>query len=508
MMFRLSLICLLTALLFSCTEQKEISKPNIIFILADDLGYGELGFLGQEYIKTPNIDALASKGMLFSDHYSGAPVCAPARCILMSGQHAGHAEIRGNDEWGQRGPVWDYEKVFKDSSLEGQRPVSDTFMTVAAYLKESGYATGVFGKWGLGAPGTIGVPNEQGFDRFFGYNCQRQAHNLYPAHLWSDKEKVYLDNALVDPKTKLDSLADIYDPESYALFTQNIYGPDTIHQEALKFLDEHKEESFFMYYASPLPHLPLQAPAEEVEKYNSVFGEEEPYTGDKAYFPCRYPKATYAAMISILDQQVGEIVEALEEAGIADNTVIFFSSDNGPTYLGGVEFEFFESSAPFANGYGRTKGFVHEGGIRVPLIAYWPGKIEGGKVSDHPSAFYDFLPTACELAGLPKPDHVDGISMLSSLMGEEQEAHDYIYWEFPSYNGQQALRMGRWKAVRKDLKEGKMDIALFDLTKDTLEANDLASEYPELIDSIQRIMRAEHIPAVNERFMIEALGDK
>ena len=491
-----------------CNQKNEVKPPpNIIYILADDLGYGELGVYGQTKIKTPNIDALAKNGMLFTQHYSGAPVCAPARYVFVTGKHAGHSHIRGNDEWGSRGEVWNYEKVFRDPNLEGQRPIKKNTPTIGNQLKNAGYATSIIGKWGLGAPLTEGIPNLKGFDYFYGYNCQRQAHNLYPSHLWENTEKILLNNELISPRTKLDSLADPYLEQSYSKFTQQDYAPQKMQEKALDFITKNKDQPFFMYYASPLPHLPLQVPKKDVEEYKKVFGEEEPYLGNQSYFPNRNPKAAYAAMITYLDNQVGEIVALLKEEGIYENTVIFFSSDNGPTYLGGVDFNYFESSKPFTNGFGRTKGFLYEGGTRVPLIASWPNHIEPGSKSNHISAFYDLMPTLCDIASTSAPEAIDGISFKSTLLNKKQKQHDFLYWEFPAYQGQQAVRMGKWKGIRKNIFKGNMKIELYNLETDLEELNDVSSKYPEVVEKISEVMLEEHEPATIERFKFKQLGD-
>jgi len=502
------ILILCSLILLSCTSgEKEERPPNIIYFLADDLGYGELGVFGQTKIKTPNIDALANNGMRFTQHYSGAPVCAPARYVFLTGKHSGHAYIRGNDEWSERGDVWDYEKAFLDPSLEGQRPIPSNTVTLGDQLKKAGYKTSIVGKWGLGAPESDGIPNLQGFDYFYGYNCQRQAHNLYPGHLWENTEKVLLNNEVIALDTKLDSLADPYNDQSYSKFNQREYAPEKIHQKALSFIEENKDAPFFMYYASPLPHLPLQAPKDYVDRYRKIFGEEEPYIGDHAYFPNRYPRATYAAMISYLDDQLGEIVALLKEKGIYENTIIIFSSDNGPTYLGGVDFDYFESSKPFSNGYGRTKGFVYEGGIRVPLIASWPNHIQPGATSDHISAFYDLMPTICDIAGINPPDSIDGISFKSTLLNQKQKQHDFLYWEFPSYKGQQAVRMGKWKGIRKNIFDGNLEIELYNLETDLEEQMDVSSQYPTIVEKVENIMQQEHEPATNNKFKFKQLGD-
>lgn len=507
-MRRLIISTLFINLLTSCSCQEIKTQPNIIVILADDLGYGEVGKYGQEKIKTPNIDALAESGMKFTQHYSGAPVCAPARYVLLTGLHTGHAYIRGNDEWSDRGNVWDYEAAFHNPMLEGQRPIPDTTITIGHKLRQAGYKTSIFGKWGLGAPNTSGVPTKQGFDYFYGYNCQRQAHNLYPSHLWENEKKVLLDNELVSPTVKLDSTADPYDEKSYSKFSQNEYAPEKMHQKAISFIKENRNSPFFMYYASPLPHVPLQVPKEYVDKYRETFGEEEPYIGDDAYFPNRYPKAAYAAMISYLDDQVGELIKILKEEDLYDNTLIMFTSDNGPTYLGGVDFDHFESSKPFSNGYGKTKGFLYEGGIRVPLIVSWPDHIKPGTTSDHVSAFYDIMPTLCEIAGVTAPKTTDGISFRPTLLGKEQKQHDFLYWEFPSYNGQQAVRLGKWKGVRKNIFDGNLGVELYDLETDIKEKRDLSTQYPDIIARMEQIMKEAHIPAENEKFKFKQLGDQ
>lgn len=497
----------LVALYFSCSSaEKEPQKPNIVLILADDLGYGEVGFNGQKIIETPAMDALAASGKIFTNHYSAAPVCAPARCMLLTGLHSGHAYVRGNDEWRERGEVWDYAKAAADPNLEGQRPLPSDTETLAKILQRNGYKTGIVGKWGLGAPLTESIPTKMGFDYFYGYNCQRQAHNLYPPHMWENETKIPLNNELIVPGTKIDSLADPNDPASYAKYEQKEYAPSLMQEKALAFIEENKDEPFFLYYASPLPHLPLQVPLGYIEKYRKKIGDEEYYDGKKGYFPTRYPRATYAAMIDLLDQQIGEVRAKLEELGLSDNTLIIVTSDNGPSYTGGVDFDYFNSSQPFTNGYGHTKGFVYEGGIRVPMLVNWPGKVEAGTSSDHISAFYDILPTICELIGV-EPPKTDGKSFLSAIMGKEQEEHDFLYWEFPEYDGQQAVRMGKWKAVRQHLNKGEIKTELYDLSEDPQEQNDVAETNPEIVSQIEEIMKKEHTKSEIERWQIGALGD-
>ena len=473
------------------------------------MGYGELGSYGQEKIETPNIDLLAENGMRFTDHYSGSAVCAPSRCILLTGRHGGHAHIRGNHKWGERGPVWDMTKSWNDPNLEGQFPMDPAEITIAEKLQEAGYVTGMVGKWGLGGPLSESVPNTQGFDLFCGYNCQRQAHTYYPKFLWLNKEKIWLDNRLVVPGTKLAEGADPSDPDSYADYTLTDYAPDVMHHHALNFIKESGEQPFFLYYATPIPHAAIQAPSEWVEKYIEKFGDEDPYLGKRGYFPHRYPHAGYAAMVGYLDHQVGEMVQLLKDIEKYDNTLIMFTSDNGPTYNGGTDSPWFNSGGPFNESQGWGKGFLHEGGIRVPMIASWPAKIESGSATDHPSVFYDVFPTLCEIAGIEAGETTDGLSFYPTLAGKQQETPEFLYWEFPSYGGQQAVRMGKWKGIRKNIiKENNTSIELYDLSNDIREENNIASDHPDIVEQIKAIMDQEHDQAKIKRFRMSALGDK
>jgi len=505
---KISLISLLIIFLI-LTGCKTDRPPNIVFILADDLGYAEVGCYGQKLIETPNIDQLASNGIRFTQFYSGAPVCAPARCVLLTGRHTGHAYIRGNDEWGERGDVWDYAKAVEDPGLEGQRQIPDSILTVAELLQSTGYKTACIGKWGLGPPFTEGAPNNQGFDFFFGYNCQRQAHTYYPRHLWKNEEKVWTNNKLVVPGTQLPEGADPMDENSYADYMLVEYAPDLMFQETIHFLEENHSLPFFMYFATPVSHVPLQAPDSLVKYYRKKFGKEDPYLGDRGYFPNISPRATYAAMVSYLDMQVGQIVEKLKELNVFENTIIFFTSDNGPTYAGGAESGYFDSAAPFSSEEGRGKGSVYEGGIRVPLIVQWPGHIKKAGTSDHIGAFYDILPTLCELAGVQIPKNTDGLSMIPSFVdGTDQQEHEFLYWEFPAYGGQQAVRMGNWKGIRRNMFEGNLDIELYDLSSDIKEMNNIAIENPGIVTRMEMIMRGQHQASTIDRFKFEVLGDE
>lgn len=458
--------------LVACTAQPE-RPPNIILILADDLGYGELGSYGQEKIRTPNIDRLAAEGVRFTQHYSGSPVCAPSRAVLLTGLHTGHAYIRDNDEMSERGDVW------HDLSLEGQRPLTANTYTIGRMLQEAGYVTGAIGKWGLGGPGSTGEPNRQGFDHWFGYLCQRIAHNYYPSYLWRNTEKHILANEYFFPHQRLPEDADPFDPASYETYSGTQYSMDLLSEEALAFIADNVDNPFFLYLPFPVPHAALQVPEESLGEYEGAF-PETPYRGDQGYLPHLTPRAAYAAMITRMDREIGRILDRLKDLGLEDNTVVFFTSDNGPTFNGGTDSEFFGSAGPLRG----LKTQLYEGGIRVPLIARWPGNVPAGGVSDHISAFWDFLPTLADLAGAKVPVEVDGLSMLPALLGEsrQQPRHEYLYWE---YRGSQAARMGDWKGYRSDI-DGPIE--LYDLSRDVAEQRDLAAQNPDVVARIADIM--------------------
>lgn len=492
--------CVLT----SCnTAPKEEQKPNIIYILADDLGRADIGCYGQEKIETPNIDQLAREGMLFTNHYSGQAVSAPSRCSLFTGLHMGHAYIRGNDEMGSRGNVWSHEAMLADSSLEGQRPLPSSTITIPRKLKEAGYTTACIGKWGLGYPGSEGTPNKMGFDFFYGYNCQRQAHTYYPPFLYRNECREYLDNKLLAPHTPLDKGADPQNEESYAKYEQKEYAPDLMYREILSFLERSKDKPFALFWTTPVPHVPLQAPKKWVDHYVKKFGDEKPYIGEQGYFPCRYPRATYAAMVSYWDEQIGGLIAKLKELGLYENTLIIFTSDNGPTFNGGSDSPFFDSAKPFKCEAGWGKASLREGGIRVPMIACWPGHIEAGTKSDLLSAFWDMMPTMCEVAGVECPP-TDGISMLPTMLGEtgQQQTHDFLYWEYPESGGQKALRMDHWKAFVKDVLKGNREIELYDLSTDPREQQNVAAEHPEIVEKVLTIFRTEHTDSDIKKFQL------
>ena len=456
----------------NCTRKTR--RPNIIYILADDLGYGELGCYGQKKIRTPNIDGLAARGMKFTQHYSGSPVCAPSRCVLLTGKHTGHAYIRDNDEMDDRGDVW------HDPALEGQRPLPADTATIGTMLQDAGYATAAIGKWGLGGPASSGEPNRQGFDHFFGYLCQRLAHNHYPTHLWRNGEKFPLaGNSYFYPHQKFPPDRDPRDPASYEAYKGKTYSTDMMAGDALEFIRQNRDRPFFLYLAFTIPHAALQVPEDSLKEYEDAF-PDEPYLGDKGYLPHPRPRAAYAAMVTRMDREIGMIIALLGELGLTRDTLIMFSSDNGPTFNGGTDSAFFESAGPLRG----LKTILYEGGIRVPMIACWPGKIEPGRTSGHVSAFWDVLPTVADAAGIAPTSDIDGISFLPELLGRDsrQKKHEYLYWEF---QGKQAVRYGDWKAVKQGA--GK-PLELYDLARDMGEKENVAELHPEVVSAIEEIL--------------------
>ena len=463
--------------------EPERRPPNVIHILADDLGYGELGCYGQEKIRTPRIDALAAQGMRFLRHYSGSPVCAPSRCVLLTGRHTGHSIVRNNTERGGWGA-----HAFGPEAEEGQYPLPEGTPTLARALRELGYRTGAFGKWGLGGPGTEGHPNRQGFDRFFGYLCQRKAHSYFPTHLWSDGERHPLRNPYIREHQKLEE--PLPTPEDYyARFTGPDYSCDLILEEALGFLRENADRPFYLHYASPIPHVALQIPPERLEEYPEEW-DEKPYLGEKSYAPHPYPRRAYAAMITQLDREVGALLDALDELGIADETIVVFTSDNGPTFNGGTDRDFFES----AGGLREGKNTLYEGGVRVPMVVRWPGHVAAGSETDHLSGFQDHFATLVELAGGPSPAESDGRSFVPTLLDRPgQEAHSWLYWE---YGNVQSLLLGpSWKALawREGRRKGTFE--LYDLDRDPAEKVNVAADHPELRAKIEAILRTARAPS-------------
>ncbi|MDA1120177.1 MAG: arylsulfatase [Bacteroidetes bacterium] len=455
---------MMTAVILSACNhspmEQETSKPNVIFIMADDLGYGDLSCYGQTKFSTPNIDKLAKNGMLFTQHYSGATVCAPSRSALLTGMHTGHTPIRGN----------------KEILPEGQHPLPDSIFTMAEMFQGAGYVTGAFGKWGLGFPGSDGTPNNQGFNEFYGYNCQRLAHNYYPYYLW--------DNGTVDslPGNKGRN--------------KEVYSPQRIHEHAIDFLEHNKDTSFFMFYPTAIPHAELVAPEAYMEKYRDKYLPENSYEGldegedyrNGPYESQKESHAAFVAMIDLLDVQVGEIIAKVEKLGISDNTIIVFTSDNGPHQEGGEDPNYFNSNGPL-RGFKRD---LYEGGIRVPLIIIWPGKIQKASRTDQISAFWDFMPTFAEFLDQPAyyPRFNDGISIAPTLLSQSnQEKHEYLYWEFHERGGRQAIRKNNWKAVRYNVFTDKNSTPeLYDLSIDPGEENNLAESNPDLAKEMSELM--------------------
>ncbi len=443
------------------TKTSIPEKPNIIYILADDLGWGDISYLGQEKFDTPHIDRLIEQGMFFTNHYSGSTVCAPSRSSLLTGQHTGNTPIRGNKE---------YEP-------EGQEPLPAGTLTFTHILQDAGYVTGAYGKWGLGFVGTSGDPNKQGFDEFFGYNCQRYAHRYYPTHIWHNEDKVIL--------------------EGNDWTNKEVYAQDVIQDEALKFIEHNKDNPFFLFVPSLIPHAELIVPDDSIfQRYKGKY-PETPYINTRKgadygpdldvilYASQEYPRATFAAMVARLDMHVGQIVDKVKELGLEERTIIMFTSDNGTHREGGADPEFFNSRGGF-RGYKRD---LYEGGIRVPFIVSWPGVIEAGSTSDHISAFWDILPTFSELAGASVPEGIDGISFVPALLGSnDQPEHEYLYWEFHELGGRQAVRMGKWKGVKYNVLRSDRPMELYDLEKDPAETSDLAEMHPEIIERMEQIL--------------------
>ncbi|NQX53165.1 arylsulfatase [Pedobacter panaciterrae] len=471
-----ALLLLFPELVFSQGKAQQ-KKPNIIYIYADDLGYAEIGPYGQKKIKTPNLDKLAKEGMKFTQHYTSTPVCAPARCMLMTGKHGGHSYIRGNYEMGG----------FPDSLEAGQMPLPEGTFTIPKMLKEAGYVTALTGKWGLGMNNTTGSPLKQGFDYYYGYLDQKQSHNFYPSHLWENDEKVMLDNPYMYVHKGLDSTKAT--DKDFDYYKGKVYSPDIMTKKAVRFINEQKSKPFFLYMPYTIPHVSLQAPDEYVKKYIGQFNEY-PYYGQQGYAPTKYPYSTYAAMITYLDDQVGIIMAEIKKLGLDDNTIIMFSSDNGATFNGGVNAKFFNS----VDGLRGLKMDVYEGGIREPFIARWPGKIPANTTSDFISAQFDMMATFAAITGT-KPNNTDGISLLPTLLGKnkEQKQRDYIYWEYPEKGGQLAIRMGDWKGVKVNLRKNlNSPWQIFNLKTDRNETTDIASEHPELTKRFDEIVKKEH----------------
>ena len=433
-------------------------RPNVVLILADDLGYGEVGVYGQKVIRTPHIDRLAAEGLRFTDFYAGSTVCAPSRAVLMTGRHTGHVSVRGNAGNENRGI---------QALREGER-------TVAHLLRDAGYATALFGKWGLGEVGSPGHPSRMGFDVFFGYLNQRHAHNYYPSFLFRGSERVPLRNLPAEEEP---------DGSGYARVRVD-YADDVIVDAALRWLDEVRARPFFLFLAVTLPHANNEA------RRATGDGQEVPDYGPYANEPWPAPDRGHAAMVFRLDRDVGRVVAKLEELAIARDTLVLFSSDNGPHREGGNDPERFHASGPLHG----LKRDLYEGGIRVPLIVRWPGRVAPHSVSSYVGYFGDFLATFAEMLGRPAPSGLDSISLLPTFRGRrgEQRVHEYLYWEFYEQGGRQAVRFGPWKAIREPMGTGT--IRFYDLGRDLAEAKDLSAERKGLVARAARYMDEAHVP--------------
>ncbi len=454
---RLGVLCAaLVVGLLGCatTGAAEQAKPNIIFVMADDLGYGDVGFNGQQHIRTPNLDRMAERGMVFTSHYAGSTVCMPSRCALLTGKHMGHASVRGNPRWTFVG-----------------KPVNlgPDDVTVAHELKRAGYKTAIFGKWGLAEGGDdAGMPSRQGFDYFYGYRTHSGAHHYYPEQLWRNDEPFDI-------------------PGNDTQNTTGTYAHDMVADEALRWIGANSEGPFFVYLAFTIPHYELTVPEDSKEPYKDL-GWPKKKMRKGHYRHDAEGNVAYAGMVSRMDRDMGRLVKLLEDKGIAENTLVIFTSDNGPEYE--KHDRHFNSNGPYRGG----KRDLYEGGIRVPFVAYWPGRVKAGAKTDHPSAFWDLLPTACELAGVEPTDRrIDGISYAPTLLGEKnQPQHDYLYWEFNERAGPiQAVRAGKWKAVKFYNKP----LQLFDLSVDPGERNDVAAQHADVARRMQVLLagaRTEH----------------
>lgn len=471
-------ICLSLSGYSQQTGKKNATRhPNIIYIYADDLGYGELGCYGQQKIKTPNLDRMAGEGMRFTQHYTSTPVCAPARAMLLTGKHGGHAVIRGNYELGG----------FQDTAERGQMPLPGDQFTIADLLKQKGYTTALAGKWGLGMNNTAGSPLQHGFDYYYGYLDQKQAHNYYPSHLWQNDKWDSLHQPWLNVHRQLNPATATTDSFNY--FKGKEYAPAKMTEKALAFIDRSKDRPFFLYLPYTIPHVSLQAPDEYVKKYIGLF-DEKPYYGQNGYASTLYPLSTYAAMITFLDDQVGIVMNKIKELGLDENTIIMFSSDNGPSYAGGVDTKFFNS----ADGLRGFKMDLYEGGIRMPFIARWPGKIKAGSISDLVSAQYDLFATIADLTNQKIPA-TDGISFLPELLGNKrkQAIHSFLYFEFSEKGGQIAIRMGDWKGVKSNLKKNPAaPWELYNLKTDRSETTNVAAQHPGILKRLDAIVAREH----------------
>ena len=426
-------------------------RPNVIYLLCDDMGYSDIEAYGQQMISTPNLTRLVQQGMSFTQFYASTAVSAPSRASLMTGQHTGHTKIRGN----------------REIQPEGQEPLDPKVKTLGNLFQENGYVTGCFGKWGMGYPGSGGEANDMGFDVFYGYNCQRKAHKYYPDYLWNNKTKEYQEGR---------------------------YSQDAIHEHALKFIRDNKEKAFFGYFTYTIPHAELTQPQDSiVEMYRNKFYEPKPFYSDGNYGTALNPRTQFAAMITRLDTYVGQIIKELERQGIADKTLFIFTSDNGPHQEGGADPYFFNTEA-------RLKGLkraLYEGGMRVPYIAYWPGKIQPGSISHIQAAGWDMMPTFAEVIHTKKTPECDGISILPTLKGEKgQKQHDYFYFEFHEMNGRQAIIRGNWKLILLDIQKSPK-YELYNIAADPSEVHNMIDRNPEKFAELKTLMEQVHTKDTN-----------
>jgi arylsulfatase A-like enzyme len=455
----LSMVLLLGATPSAWGANDDVGPPNIVYILADDLGYGDLSCYGQTILQTPHLDRMAEEGIRFTQHYAGSTVCAPSRCSLLTGLHTGHARIRNN--------------------RPGVLKASD--VTIAKLLSQRGYRTGCAGKWGVGNPPPLDDPNRMGFDDFFGYISMWHAHNFYPEFLVENGKKVPLENEVPDGK---------WQDDGRGVATRKVqYAPNLITEHALDFIRAHQEGPFFLYFAMNVPHANNEAGRK---------GMEVPDWGRFAERDWPEPEKGFAAMIRNIDRDVGAVLDLLRELGIEKNTLVIFTSDNGPHQEGGHQADFFDSNGPLRG----IKRDVYDGGIRVPMIAWWPGTIAPKQTSEHISAFYDMMPTFCELAKVDIPEQTDGISLVPTLLGEKenQREHDFLFWQFDAVGGKQAVRLGPWKGVRTDtMQDPAGPIELYHIATDIGEENEVSRRHPEVVREIRKIMSRENTEPLNWR---------
>jgi uncharacterized sulfatase len=451
-------LCASAVILLFVMNVHAAEKPNIVYIMADDLGYGDLGCYGQKLIHTPNIDKLRAQGMKFTQWYAGCTVCAPSRCVLMTGLHMGHCTVRGN----------------AGESNGSSQALKPDEITIPKLLKQAGYATGASGKWGLGdttPEASHGLPEKQGFDFFFGYYNQKHAHNYYPPFLYRNGERIDLPNT-----------GDFKHDGSGIATVKKVYSPDLMLAEGLRFIEANKDRPFFYYAAWTLPHANNEANGKLKN------GTEVPDLGEYKDKPWTEPNKGQAAMISYLDMQVGKLLAKLEELGLAERTIVFFTSDNGPHKEAGNDPDFFDANGPVRD----IKRAMYDGGIRVPMIIRWPGKVAPNSLTDLIAYHGDVMATVCELAGVSMPSDRDSISIVPTLLGkpEQQKKHDYLYWEFYEQGGKVGVRYDKWKGVRKPWAKGGLE--LYDITDDIGETRDVAADHPDIVKLINQIMNDAH----------------